>query len=86
MAILRGVLQETGLPFFEAAGEAAFYGPKIDVQVSTQAGREKTLATIQVDFVQPEQFDLAYTDSDGTGAAGDDHRSVIGRWSGCSPT
>jgi threonyl-tRNA synthetase len=49
----------------EAEGEAAFYGPKIDVQMLDHARREFTLATVQVDFHQPEQFDLSYVDSDG---------------------
>ena len=47
----------------EAPGEAAFYGPKIDVQIVDPAGRESTLATVQVDFHQPERFDLSYVDA-----------------------
>ena len=46
-------------------GEAAFYGPKIDIQIVDAAGRESTLSTVQLDFDKPEQFDLSYTDSDG---------------------
>ncbi|MCF4121478.1 threonine--tRNA ligase [Antribacter sp. KLBMP9083] len=53
------------VPWREVAGEAAFYGPKIDVQVIDAAGHEETLATVQVDFNQPERFDLDYTDADG---------------------
>ena len=47
-----------GVPFYEKSGEAAFYGPKIDIQIRDVAGREMSLATIQVDFAQPERFDL----------------------------
>jgi len=54
-----------GLSVVEAPGEAAFYGPKIDMQVVDGAGRESTLATVQVDFVQPERFGLSYVDSGG---------------------
>jgi threonyl-tRNA synthetase len=64
--MLREVLQESGLPFFEADGEAAFYGPKIDVQVKDVMGREETLSTIQADQHLPEQFKLEYKDSDDT--------------------
>jgi threonyl-tRNA synthetase len=64
--MLREVLQESGLPFFEADGEAAFYGPKIDVQVKDVMGREETLSTIQLDQHLPEQFKLEYKDSDDT--------------------
>ncbi len=64
--MLREVLQESGLPFFEADGEAAFYGPKIDVQVKDVMGREETLSTIQVDQHLPEQFKLEFKDADDT--------------------
>ncbi len=64
--MLREVLQESGLPFFEAWGEAAFYGPKIDVQVKDVMGREETLSTIQADQHLPNQFQLEYKDSDDT--------------------
>ncbi|MCI0700910.1 MAG: threonine--tRNA ligase, partial [Planctomycetia bacterium] len=64
--MLREALVESGLPFFEADGEAAFYGPKIDVQVKDVMGREETLSTIQVDQHLPEQFKLEYKDSDDT--------------------
>jgi threonyl-tRNA synthetase len=63
---LREALQEHGLPFFEADGEAAFYGPKIDVQVKDTMGREETLSTIQLDEHLPNQFQLEYKDSDDT--------------------
>jgi threonyl-tRNA synthetase len=63
-AMLREALVEHGLPFFEAEGEAAFYGPKIDVQVKDVMGREETLSTIQLDFHLPNQFELEYKDSD----------------------
>jgi threonyl-tRNA synthetase len=63
--ILREALDAAGQPYEDAPGEAAFYGPKIDVQVEDPAGRESTLATIQIDFHQPAQFDLSYLDSSG---------------------
>ncbi|NEB09995.1 threonine--tRNA ligase [Streptomyces coelicoflavus] len=71
-ALLTDVLDRSGLPYESAEGEAAFYGPKIDVQVTDGAGRESTLSTVQVDFHQPEQFDLHYTGADGT-----QHRPVM---------
>ncbi len=64
-ALLRGVLQHVGLPFHEAKGEAAFYGPKIDVQFKTAAGKPETLVTVQVDFHLPNQFGLEYIGEDG---------------------
>ncbi len=64
--ILREALVESGLPFFEADGEAAFYGPKVDVQVKDVMGREETLSTIQLDQHLPEQFALEYKDSNDT--------------------
>jgi len=66
IALLRSALEESGLPFFEANGEAAFYGPKIDVQVKDMLGREETLSTIQADQHLPEQFKLEFKDSDDT--------------------
>jgi threonyl-tRNA synthetase len=66
------VLAELGLPLVEAAGEAAFYGPKLDLQVHDARGREETIATVQVDFNQPEAFDLTYH-----GADGQRHRAVM---------
>ena len=70
--ILRGVLAEAGLHYDAEAGEAAFYGPKIDVQVADSAERETSIATIQVDFYQPERFGLRYI-----GADGGRHRPVM---------
>lgn len=64
-SLLRAALVEAGVSFVETPGEAAFYGPKIDVQMHDDAGREFTLATVQVDFHQPERFNLSYRDSDG---------------------
>jgi len=58
-------LDRVGLAYEDAPGEAAFYGPKIDVQVTDAAGREDTLSTVQVDFNQPERFDLGYVGADG---------------------
>jgi threonyl-tRNA synthetase len=69
---LRCALSSLGLAFAEAAGEAAFYGPKIDVQVADAAGREETLSTVQLDFNQPERFGLEYTGQDGAA-----HRPVL---------
>jgi threonyl-tRNA synthetase len=66
IGLLRSALQESGLPFFEADNEAAFYGPKIDVQVKDMLGREETLSTIQADQHLPEQFKLEYKDADDT--------------------
>lgn len=65
-ALLRRVLQRVGLPFTEAKGEAAFYGPKIDVQFKTAMGKEETLVTVQVDFHLPHQFGLEYVAEDGS--------------------
>ncbi len=77
VAILRSVLD--GLPYDAVEGEAAFYGPKIDVQIADSAGRESTLSTVQVDFHQPAQFGLEYVGAD---AAKHRpvmvHRSIIG--------
>jgi threonyl-tRNA synthetase len=66
IGMLREALKESGMPYFEAWNEAAFYGPKIDVQVKDVMGREETLSTIQVDQHLPEQFKLEYKDSDDT--------------------
>jgi threonyl-tRNA synthetase len=62
---LAGALNEAGLDYEDAPGEAAFYGPKIDIQVTDPAGREETLSTIQLDFNLPERFDLRFAGSDG---------------------
>jgi threonyl-tRNA synthetase len=64
--MVRRVLQETGINFVEIPNEAAFYGPKIDVQVWSVAGREFTIATNQVDFAVPRKFGLVYKDRDNT--------------------
>lgn len=78
-ALLTEVLDRSGLPYEAAEGEAAFYGPKIDVQVRDSAGREFTLSTVQVDFHQPEQFDLHYIGADGARHRPVMiHRSIIG--------
>ena len=63
--MVRNVLVESNIPFVEVEDEAAFYGPKIDVQVWSAIGREFTLATNQVDFAVPKRFDLSYTSSSG---------------------
>ena len=76
---LRQVLSERGDKFTEAAGEAAFYGPKIDVQMRNVSGKEDTAFTVQYDFVMPERFALNYIDSDGQTKQGIVvHRSSIG--------
>jgi threonyl-tRNA synthetase len=83
-ALLREVLDSSGIDGsgidYEAAeGEAAFYGPKIDVQITDPAGRESTLSTVQIDFHQPERFDLHYIGPDGAKHRPVMvHRSVIG--------
>lgn len=77
--ILTEVLDRARVPYESAEGEAAFYGPKIDVQVCDHAGRESTLSTVQVDFYQPEQFDLHYVGADGAKHRPVMvHRSIIG--------
>lgn len=63
--ILRKVLTETKAPFYEAKGEAAFYGPKIDIQVKRVSGKEETAFTVQYDFVMPKRFDLKYINEKG---------------------
>lgn len=78
-ALLREVLAESGVAYEEAEGEAAFYGPKIDVQIADPAGRESTLSTVQIDFHQPTRFDLHYIGADGAKHRPVlVHRSVIG--------
>ncbi|MFD9128934.1 threonine--tRNA ligase [Kitasatospora sp. NPDC059571] len=64
-AVLTEVLEDARVAYEVGSGEAAFYGPKIDVQIADAAGREATLSTVQVDFHQPERFDLGYTGADG---------------------
>ena len=63
---LREVLSELGVDYFEAIGEAAFYGPKLDVEVKPAVGPEVTLSTCQLDFCLPAKFELSYIDKDGT--------------------
>ncbi len=62
---LKSAVVANGLDYFEQEGEAAFYGPKIDFMASDAIGREHQLATVQLDFVQPERFELTYTDDKG---------------------
>ena len=63
--MIREVLQGLGVPFKEADDEAAFYGPKVDVQFKSAIGREETMSTVQLDFIARERFGLTYTDSEG---------------------
>ena len=58
--MLKEAMDEMGLEYFEAIGEAAFYGPKLDIQFRTAMGLEETMSTIQLDFLLPERFDLTY--------------------------
>ncbi|AQP54700.1 threonine--tRNA ligase [Vagococcus penaei] len=71
--MLKAAMDELELDYFEAEGEAAFYGPKLDVQVKTAMGMEETLSTIQLDFLLPERFDLTYVGEDGENT----HRPVV---------
>ncbi|ULG71292.1 threonine--tRNA ligase [Macrococcus brunensis] len=71
-AMLKEAVDEMGLDYEEAPGEAAFYGPKLDVQVKTALGKEETLSTVQLDFLLPQKFDLTYIGSDGQ-----EHRPVV---------
>jgi threonyl-tRNA synthetase len=64
-SVLRGVLIQRNATYFEAENEAAFYGPKIDIQMKNVAGKEDTAFTVQYDFVMPKRFKLTYIDSDG---------------------
>ena len=72
-AMLKEAMDELELDYVEAEGEAAFYGPKVDVQVKTALGMEETLSTVQLDFLLPERFDLTYVGEDGE----DNHRPVV---------
>jgi threonyl-tRNA synthetase len=76
-AILRQALQQAGVSFVEADAEAAFYGPKIDLQVSDPQGREETLSTIQLDLLLPQRFDLRYERNDQRQRPVIVHRSII---------
>jgi len=71
-SMLKSAMDDLGLDYFEAEGEAAFYGPKLDVQVKTAIGKEETLSTVQLDFLLPERFDLTYVGEDGK-----PHRPVV---------
>jgi len=62
---LKSAVEKVGLDYFEQEGEAAFYGPKIDFMATDAIGREHQVATVQLDFVQPQRFGLGYTESDG---------------------
>nr|WP_278190688.1 threonine--tRNA ligase [Streptomyces spinosisporus] len=77
--LLKEVLASAGISYDAVEGEAAFYGPKIDVQIADPAGRESTLSTVQIDFHQPERFDLHYIGPDGSKHRPVMvHRSIIG--------
>lgn len=71
-AMIKEAMDEMGVDYFEAEGEAAFYGPKLDVQVKTALGKEETLSTVQLDFLLPERFELSYIGEDGK-----QHRPVV---------
>lgn len=70
--MLKEAVDELGLDYYEADGEAAFYGPKLDIQVETAIGKQETLSTIQIDFLLPERFELEYIGEDGQA-----HRPVV---------
>ena len=72
-AQLKRAMDDLDLDYFEAEGEAAFYGPKLDVQTKTALGGEETMSTIQLDFLLPERFNLTYIGADGQ----DNHRPVM---------
>ena len=69
---LRDILNKSGLNFYEAKGEAAFYGPKLDVQIKTALGHDVTISTCQLDFLLPQRFELEYIGEDGAA-----HRPVV---------
>ncbi|MFC2948617.1 threonine--tRNA ligase [Virgibacillus sediminis] len=71
-AMLKETMEDMNLDYVEAEGEAAFYGPKLDVQVKTALGKDETLSTVQLDFHLPERFDLTYIGEDGK-----EHRPVV---------
>jgi threonyl-tRNA synthetase len=78
-AVLRDALEAEGIDYAEAPGEAAFYGPKIDIQVRDAGGREMTLSTVQVDYDKPRRFGLSYVAADGSRPAPVMiHRSMVG--------
>jgi threonyl-tRNA synthetase len=76
-AMLRESLDAHGLPYEEAEGEAACYGPKIDLQVQDPQGREETLSTVQVDFLLPDRFDLSFRRGDQVERPVLIHRSIV---------
>ena len=71
-SMLKGAMDDLGLDYYEAEGEAAFYGPKLDIQTKTALGNEETMSTIQLDFMLPEKFDLTYVGQDG-----EEHRPIM---------
>ncbi|UOE93399.1 threonine--tRNA ligase [Alkalihalobacillus sp. LMS39] len=71
-AMLKEAMDDLSVDYYEAEGEAAFYGPKLDVQVRTALGKDETLSTVQLDFLLPERFDLTYVGEDGK-----QHRPVV---------
>ncbi len=71
-SVLKETMDELNLPYVEAIGEAAFYGPKLDVQVKTALGHDETLSTVQLDYQVAERFDLSYIGEDGK-----HHRPVV---------
>ncbi|GAB3065038.1 threonine--tRNA ligase [Virgibacillus ainsalahensis] len=70
--MLKETMEDMNLDYVEAIGEAAFYGPKLDVQVKTALGKDETLSTVQLDYQLPERFDLTYIGEDGK-----EHRPVV---------
>ncbi len=76
---LRNILKESGADYYEAEGEAAFYGPKIDVQVRSAIGHDVTLSTVQLDYQLPERFELEYVDeNNGRSRPVVIHRAILG--------
>ncbi|WP_368652295.1 threonine--tRNA ligase [Ornithinibacillus sp. 4-3] len=71
-SLLKETMEDMNLDYVEAEGEAAFYGPKLDVQVKTALGKDETLSTVQIDVLLPERFDLTYIGEDGK-----EHRPVV---------
>ena len=71
-AMLKKAMDDMGLDYVEAEGEAAFYGPKLDIQTKTALGADETMSTIQLDFMLPERFNLSYVGQDG-----EEHRPVM---------
>ena len=71
-SMLKAAMDDMGLDYVEAEGEAAFYGPKLDIQTKTALGNDETMSTIQLDFMLPERFELSYI-----GADGEEYRPVM---------